>query len=119
MENIDEIIENYNTINEVTLANKNDAINQLMNLRKRIIRLVDNTNKTLERRREELKKINDMICLVKGHTYNDWEEHSGYLDRTWYYTRSCEICGEIQRVDDEPIEYREQVLKRKKRINDK
>jgi len=119
MDKLDNIVNNYKNANEITLANKKDAISQLLELRKRTIRLIDNANKTLEKRREELKKINDMICLVKGHSYSDWEEHDGFLDRTWYYTRCCEICGEIQRVDDEPVEYRAQVLKRKRSINDK
>ena len=114
MGKLDNIVSNCKSSQENALTNKKDAINELLELRKRAIRLVNSASMTLDKRRKELKEINETICIVKGHTYADWEEHEGFLDRTWYYTRKCEICGKIERVDDEPLEYKNQVLIRKK-----
>ena len=114
MKKLDNIINNYKNNQENVSSSTKDAISELFALRKRALRLVDNANRNLERRKDELRQVNEMICFVKGHTFTDWKEHDGFLDRTWYYTRECEICGKFERVEDEPIEYRNQVLKRKK-----
>jgi len=45
MDKLDNIVNNYKNANEITLANKKDAISQLLELRKRTIRLIDNANK--------------------------------------------------------------------------
>jgi len=119
MKDIDDIINNYKNIlnnykfNEEIL--KKDAIDELLELRKRAIRLVNSASKKLEQRQVELRKINEMICVVNGHSFTEWKEHEGFLDRSWYYTRNCEDCGHIERRDDEPIEYRMQLLKKRKK----
>jgi len=115
MDKVDSIVNNYRCVQEKNEISRDDAINQLFALRKRMIRLVDNANKILQKRCEELRIINEAICEVQGHTFSDWQEHEGVLDRTWYYTRECEICGKKERVENEPLEYREQVLKRRKK----
>jgi len=105
----DSFIDSQDTIEK----SKNETIKELYMLRKKAIRLVDNANKTLRKRCDELRVINETICEIQGHSYTDWEEHEGFLDRTWYYTRCCELCGLKERVDNEPLEYREQQLNKK------
>lgn len=118
MDRLYDIRDSFIDSQEVVEKNKNETIKELYKLRKRAIRLVDNANKTLRKRCDELRVINETICEVQGHSYTDWEEHEGFLDRTWYYTRCCELCGLKERVENEPLEYREQqaknrILKRK------
>lgn len=118
MDRVYDIRDSFIDSQEVVEKNKNETIKELYKLRKRAIRLVDNANKTLRKRCDELRVINETICEVQGHSYTDWEEHEGFLDRTWYYTRCCELCGLKERVENEPLEYREQqaknrILKRK------
>ena len=105
----DSFIDSQNTAER----SKNETIKELYKLRKRAIRLVDNANKTLRKRCDELRVINETICEIQGHSYTDWEEHEGFLDRTWYYTRCCELCGIKERVENEPLEYREQQAKKR------
>ena len=118
MDRVYDIRDSFIDSQEVVEKNKNETIKELYKLRKRAIRLVDNANKTLRKRCDELRVINETICEVQGHSYTDWEEHEGFLDRTSYYTRCCELCGLKERVENEPLEYREQqaknrILKRK------
>lgn len=113
MNKLDNVVSSYKVNEEKNNKNREEIIKQLLTLRKRAIRLVNNANKTLQKRCAELKSINETICEVQGHTYTDWEEHDGFLDRTWYYTRECELCGKKERVEDEPVEFRAQILKRK------
>jgi len=108
LDKVDNIVNDYKNSQEKIVVNREEAINQLFALRKRTIRLVDNAKKTIHKRWDELRKINEAICEVQGHTYSNWQEHDGFIDRTWYYTRECEICGKKERVEDEPLEYREQ-----------
>lgn len=54
----------------------------------------------------ETKDINEGICQIQGHSYTDWEEHEGFLDRTWYYTRKCTICGKKEQIDSMPEDFK-------------
>ena len=36
------------------------------------------------------------------------------IDRTWYYTRVCEICGKKEQVENEPEEYKKKVLRERR-----
>ena len=113
MDKLNNIVNNYKENQEKYDNNKEETIKQLLVLRKRAIRLVDNANKTLQKRCSDLKSINETICKVQGHTYTDWEEHEGFLDRSWYYTRECEFCGIKERVENEPVDFKNQQLKKK------
>lgn len=112
MDKLDMIKKNFINIQEQEDLDRKEIINQLYDLRKNTLMLIDIANVTLQKRRNELNEINKTICLVQGHSYNDWEEHSGVLDRTWFYTRKCEVCGMSELVENEPVEFREQQLKR-------
>lgn len=112
MDRIEEIIDNFKDCIEKVERSREETIKELFKIRKRAIRHVDNANRTLRKRCNELRVINETICEIQGHSYTDWEEHDGFLDRTWYYTRKCELCGLKERVENEPLEYREQQEKK-------
>ena len=88
-----------------------ETINQLLKLRRKTIKLIDSANKTLSKRQSELHEINEGICQMQGHNYTDWEEHEGILDRSWYYTRECTICGKKEQVDTMPKDFKVKKLK--------
>lgn len=112
MKKVDEIVKNYEDNRDNSLKSKEEAISELYALRNKMFKLVDSANRTLQKRCDELRNINKKICEIQGHTYTDWKEHDGFIDRSWFYTRECEICGIIERVDYEPAEYREQQLRK-------
>lgn len=112
MNNLKDIVKKYEDDKAYVDLSREDAIKQLYALRRKALKLVDNANKTLQKRCNYLKEINESICKIQGHNYTDWEEHDGFLDRTWYYTRECQMCGKKERVDDEPLEFKEQSLKK-------
>lgn len=116
MDKINNIIDSYKDSQEKSNCNRADALRQLFVLRKKTIRLVDSAKKTLQKRCDYLSEINNAICEVQGHSYSDWEEHAGFLDRSWYYTRECLICGKKEMVDDDPFEYEVQSNKKIKKI---
>jgi len=110
MNKIDEIVKKYESCRDNCVNGKEDALRALYVLRQRAFKLVDNASINLQKRCSELRNINNKICEIQGHTFTDWKEHEGFLDRSWYYTRECEICGKTERVDYEPKEFREQQL---------
>lgn len=91
---------------------RQETITKLIALRKRTIKLVANANKTLTTRQTALEEINKGICKVQGHTYTEWEMHNGPIDRTWYYTRSCEMCGKQERVENEPNDFKKNLFRK-------
>lgn len=108
---IKDCIDKVDTIKVEEEKQKQDAINELLKLRKKTIKLIDSANKLLSKRQRQLQEINKGICQIQGHTYTNWEEHEGILDRTWYYTRECTICGKKERSEYEPEEFRKQLKK--------
>ena len=108
---VNDCIEKVDGIKIEEKKQKQETIKQLLKLRKRAIRLIDSANKTLSKRQNELKDINEGICQIQGHSYTDWEEHEGFLDRTWYYTRECTICGKKEQVGTMPEDFKVKKLK--------
>ena len=72
------IIDEYNN-NLITDTNRQDKINELMSIRNKMIKLVDNARYTYERRSKNLSDINSSICLIQGHIFDE--------------DNICKICG--------------------------
>lgn len=108
---VNECVTKVDSIRSEEEKQKQEIINQLLKLRKKTIRLIDLANKTLNKRQQQLQEINKGICQIQGHTFTNWEEHEGILDRTWYYTRKCTICGKKERSEYEPEGFRKQLKK--------
>lgn len=109
---VNDCIEKVDSIKSEEKKQRQETIEQLLKLRKRTIKLINSAHKTLSKRRNELKTINEGICQIQGHSYTDWEEHEGiFLDRTWYYTRECTICGKKEQVDTMPNDFKVKKLK--------
>ena len=108
---VNDCIQKVDSIKSEEEKQRQETINQLLKLRKKTIRLIDLANKTLSKRQQQLKEINEGICQIQGHTFTNWEEHEGFVERSWYYTRKCTICGKKERSDYEPEEFRKQVKK--------
>ena len=108
---VNDCIQKVDSIKSEEEKQRQETINQLLKLRKKTIRLIDLANKTLSKRQQQLKEINEGICQIQGHTFTNWEEHEGFVDRSWYYTRKCTICGKKERSDYEPEDYRKQLKK--------
>ncbi len=108
---VNECVQKVDSIKSEEEKQRQETINQLLKLRKKTIRLIDLANKTLSKRQQQLKEINEGICQIQGHTFTNWEEHEGFVERSWYYTRKCTICGKKERSDYEPEDYRKQLKK--------
>lgn len=79
---------------------------KLFKIRSGTINSIKSYSNKIDKKRKELDDINEQICEIFGHTFTSWEEHEDkYLDRSWYYTRKCEICGKEERLEDTPDEY--------------
>ena len=108
---VNECVTKVDSIRSEEEKQKQETINQLLKLRKKTIKLIDLANKTLSKRQQQLQEVNKGICQLQGHTFTNWEEHEGILDRTWYYTRECTICGKKERSEYEPEGFRKQLKK--------
>ena len=108
---VNDCIEKVDSIKCEEEKQKQETINQLLKLRKKTIKLIDLANKTLSKRQQQLQEINEGICQIQGHTFTNWEEHEGFVDRSWYYTRKCTICGKKERSEYEPEGFRKQLKK--------
>ncbi len=106
---IKDCIDKVDTIKAEEEKQKQDAINELLKLRKKTIKLIDSANKLLSKRQRQLQEINKGICQLQGHTFTNWEEHDGFIDRSWYYARECKICGKKERSEYEPEEFKKQL----------
>lgn len=112
MSKLENIVKKHKIESERVNNNRKETIKELYELRKEVLRSVKDANMILQKKSDELRTINETICGLQGHTYTEWIEHDGFLDRTWYYTRECVICGAKVRVDDEPSEFKEQQLRK-------
>lgn len=108
---VNECAQKVDSIRNEEEMQRKETINQLLKLRRKTIKLIDLTNRTLSKRQQQLKEINEGICQIQGHTFSNWEEHEGIIDRSWYYTRECTICGKKEQSDYEPENYRKQLKK--------
>lgn len=108
---VNDCIRKVDSIKSEEEKQRQETINQLLKLRRKTIKLIDSANKTLSKRQSELHEINEGICQMQGHNYTDWEEHEGILDRSWYYTRECTICGKKEQVDTMPKDFKVKKLK--------
>lgn len=108
---VNDCIQKVDSIKSEKEKQRQETIIQLLKLRKKTIKLIDLANKTLSKRQQQLQEINEGICQIQGHIYTNWEEHEGFVDRSWYYTRKCTICGKKERSDYEPEDYRKQLKK--------
>lgn len=111
--NIFDDVSNLNAGEEEQAAKRQETIAKLKVLRRRTIKLIISANKILANRQAELESLNKLLCEVQGHTFTDWEIHNGFCDRTWYYTRNCEVCGKKEQQEDEPKDFEKTILKRK------
>ena len=60
----------------------------------------------ISERRAAISEINDAICSLQGHSFSEWEElPDRFVDRSWYYTRSCNCCGLKEKTEITPSEY--------------
>ena len=108
---IKDCIDKVDNIKTEEEKQKQDAINELLKLRNKTIKLIDSTNRLLLKRQRQLQEVNKGICQLQGHTFTDWEEHEGFVERSWYYTRKCTICGKKERSEYEPEGFRKQLKK--------
>ena len=108
---VNECVTKVDSIRSEEEKQKQETINQLLKLRNKTIKLIDSTNRLLLKRQRQLQEVNKGICQIQGHTFTDWEEHEGFVDRSWYYTRKCTICGKKERSEYEPEEFRKQLKK--------
>lgn len=81
-------------------------------LRKKNLRQIQNHKKQIQIKMRELTEINEQICATFGHDFTPWEEKDGFIDRSWYYTRTCQICGRVETVDYIPEENDQKAYKR-------
>ncbi len=107
-------LENEMLDSEKTAQEKKEELKKyLFNLRKKTQNQINNYNKKEKIKQKKLTEINKQICLAYGHNFTPWEEKEDkYLDRSWYYTRICQICGKMENSEDEPKDYAPKIYKR-------
>ena len=67
MDKLDEVIENYMVDTQDSGCNREQTIRQLFELRKKTIRLIDNTTKTLEKRNNYLAAFDGTVLASGSH----------------------------------------------------
>ena len=111
--------ENSGTISEIESLEakleeeKRGKVRKLNLLKKACTIEIEKLTKLWEEEHTKLKFAKEEICRTIGHSYSDWEMRDGFIDRDWYYTRTCMECGKVETVYSEPKEFSEQRAKAK------
>jgi len=117
MKKFNNIINNFNNIGNEKYDEELKIVNDLFSRRKKVVQSISRYNKKLSEKQQELNELNKAICEINGHSFSDWEEHEhSHLDRCWYYTRKCSMCGIVERTStmlDDIFDEKSYVRKRK------
>lgn len=105
-EDLELIVSQVSEIEKNKEEEKKIITDKLFKLKKMLEKSIINYESKISKKRMNLKEVNECLCKLMGHDWTSWEEHpSLYLDRDWYYTRKCNICGKREEQHDMPLEY--------------
>ena len=97
MVDVKKFLEEQREAQEVQQAATGDILSKLHMAKAKSNAAISRKESQIQGHKKDIEEINAAICQIGGHSWTPWIEYEcRYVDRSWYYSRTCECCGKTQ-----------------------